>query len=247
MHQYGTYVLAAEAAWNADDPPDPATYPTQALFLNYMKRSALQPANRAGWTADLSRLYNQPLVAAAADDWFGLGPQFDLRNLPTGRQHLNGVQFHLPAEHSPSQAGALILQSKLTPDPKLPAQATLALDARAATLVLLAATSFPSRDDTPVADVTVTFADGTSETFALTAGQNIAAYTDLNALPAAPLAWTGTTTAGQRVALRAIPWTNPHPQRRIRSITFEGQDAAGSLILVGLTGFTADSTAEPQP
>lgn len=247
MHQYGTYVLAAEAAWNADDPPHPATYPTQTLFLDYMNLSTLQPANRTGWTADLANLYNQPLVAAGANDWFGLGPQFDLRNLPTGSQHLNGVQFQLPAQHSPAQAGALILQSKLTPDPQLPTQATLTLDARAATLVLLAATSFPSRTGTPIADVTVTFADGPPETFALTYAQNIAAYTDLNALPAAPLAWTGETAAGQRVALRAIPWTNPHPTRPIRSITFKGRDAAGSLILVGLTGFTADTPAEPQP
>ncbi len=106
MHQYAAYVLAAEAAWNADSPPDPESFPAGAHFLDLMGLSSLKPANRGGWTADLRAACNYPLAAidpsrglqparSTGRGWFGLGPDHDLSQVPGGQVRFKGLTFNL--------------------------------------------------------------------------------------------------------------------------------------------------------
>lgn len=244
-HQYAAYVLAAEAAWNADDPPDARTYPFGEIFLERMGLSALRPANRAGWVADLGAAANTPLAAADADGWFGLGPEHDLAAVPGGDVRCRGVAFRIGGPGGAGGPAAIVLRSKLARDRALPAEVTLMLETTAGQLVLLHATNFPCEVGAKVAEYRLLYADGTSAALEVVYGRNVLAYTDLSALADAPLVWRGRTAAGQPVGLRAAVWEHPHPGRPIRALVLRSADAAGGLMLVGLTGLEAGPAAGP--
>ena len=243
LDQYAAYVLAAEAAWNADTPPDATTYPAGERFLDCMSLSTLRPANRAGWTADLSAARNYSLAAADAAGWFGLGPDNDLAPVPTGSVRLKGLAFEIGTSHDHVAGKAIALRSRLTQDAGLPAVVTLELNARAALLAILHTTNFACQAGARVGQYELEYDDGTRTTIDLVYGDNIFACTDRTPAPAAPIVWTGTTRAGHLIALRALLWENPSPHKSIRTLTARSADAAGALLLIGLTGLddVADS------
>jgi hypothetical protein len=203
-------------------------------FLERMDLSALKPANRGGWLADLSAACNVPTVAGGAEGWFGLGPQHDLSAVPQGTVSLRGVTFLL----TPGSSGnAIVLRSKLTRAPDLPAAVELQLGARADGLFILHATNFACADGETVGTCTLTYDDGTTATKRLVYGENIAAYSDTIARPDAPVVWRGRTPAGEPVALRLLVWENPQPEREIRSLTLRAGDAPGALLVFGVSGW----------
>jgi len=69
--------------------------------------------------------------------------------------------------------------------------------------------------------------------------QNVLAYIDLTARPDAPIVWSGRTAANESAALRVLIWENPHPQKLIRAFTIRSAKAAGSLMVLSLTGLDA--------
>lgn len=236
--QYAAYVLAAESAWNAEVPPDPATYPSASYFFDLLGTSSLKPAVCGGWTTDLGPACTYPLAAADAGGWFGLGPDFDLSSAPSGSVRLKGLAFDLGRATGQS---AVVLRGRLTGGLPLPAAVEIVLDRKADRLAILQATNFPCRAGQKVGQYLVTYDDDETVVVDLVYGRNVLAYTDLTAAAEAPIVWTGRNAAGQGVALRALIWTNPHPGKVIRSLTAATADAAGSLMVLGITGLI-DST-----
>ncbi len=237
MHQYAAYVLAAEAAWNADQPPDPEHFPAGAVFLDRMGLSTLRPANRRGWTADLSCVCNYLRQGSGAANWFALGAEHDLSAAPRGRTALAGLMFDLgPESSNESQPDVLVLRSKLTPDTNLPSVVELELGQPAAQLALLHATNFACEAGAVVAECILTYADGQAQAVPLRYGQQAFAYTDLSPAAEAPLVWTGTTAGGTPVGLRVLLWDNPRPAVPPARLTIRSGEAAGSLMIFGLTG-----------
>lgn len=243
LHQYAAYVLAAEAAWNADAPPAPDSFPAKSLFLDYLGLSALRQANSAGWLADLSSAYNYPLKAAGPEGWFGLGSASDLSAVPGGVVRLKGVAFQL-GDVAGGAPAAIVLRSKLAPDPALPTDVQIAIRARAARLVVLHTMSFACAPGGRVGQCEIQYEDGQAAMIDLIYGENAFAYTDLTATAAAPLVWTGRTTGGAPVALRALVWEHPRPAQVIAALTIRTADAAGSLVILGLTGLERPAAAE---
>ncbi|UCG16383.1 MAG: beta-N-acetylhexosaminidase [Phycisphaerales bacterium] len=244
MQQYAMYVLAAEAAWNAARPPDPQVYPYGLHFLDLMGMSALTPANRAGWTADLSRACNYPLAARDQDGWFGLGPAFDLSSVPGGPVRFKGVMFQVGRPDDPSVDSAVVLGGKLTRDPAFPAALEVSIDRRAERLAILHTVNFACRPGTKVAEYRLTYEDGEAATIDVVYGRDVFACTDLTTAADAPIVWSGTNGAGQGIALRARIWSHPHPDKVIRSLTARSANAAASLMLIGLTGLETAPAVE---
>jgi hypothetical protein len=236
MHQYAAYVLAAEAAWNADDPPDPERFLAGTYFLDLMDLSALRPANRAGWLADLREAYNYPLAAADATGWFDLGPDHDLSSVPGGVARLRGLAFRLGEPADASAPAAIVLHGKLVRDLSLPTEVEISLNAKAKQLAVLHAVNFFCEPGTKVAEYQITYDDGEAATIDLVYGRNVLACSDLSMTPEAPIVWSGQTAAGAPVALRVLVWDHPHPKKTIRSFAARSAEAAGSLMLLGLTG-----------
>ncbi len=86
----------------------------------------------------------------------------------------------------------------------------------------------------------MTYADGQVATIDVIYGRNILSYTDLTAVPEAPIVWTGATKAGEPVGLRVLIWDNPFPDKLIRSLTVRSANATGSLMVIGLTGLNQE-------
>ncbi len=236
--QYAAWVLAAEAAWNAHHPPDPDTYRAGWHFLDLMDLSTLRPQNRNGHFVDLSAACNYPLAAGDDTGWFGLGPGNDLSVVSAGiNRFAAGLAFHVP---KPDKPAAIALHGLLAQDLALPHEVTVGLDLPApATLAILHATNFAVAPQTPVGAYTVTYADGRSETIELIYGDNILAYNDLSAAPAAPAAWSGHTSNGEPIALRAFLWDLPHSVEPIRTLTLRTANAACSVLVLGVTALDA--------
>jgi len=239
LRQYAAYVYAAEAAWNADRPPDPDTFPADAYFLDLMGASTLKPANRAGWTADLRPACNYPLAAADAHGWFELGPQHDLSALPRGKVRLKGLEFHVGDAADLNAPAAVLLAGRLTPGLKLPDAVELRMDAQAAQLAILQVTNYTCDAGTKVGSYELTYEDGQQETLDLVYGQNVLAYTDLAAAAAAPVVWSGKTGAGGPASVRVLVWSVAAPEKRIRTLRVRSANAAGSLMILGITGLEA--------
>jgi hypothetical protein len=149
---------------------------------------------------------------------------------------LAGVSFELGRSVDPSARSALVLSSRLTRGEGLPVEATVELDAKARTLVVLHTMNLPCRPGAKVGTYRLTYDNGQSAEVELVYGRNVLACTDTVPAAEAPIVWSGSNRAGQAVALRALVWKNPYPEQMICSFTAVSSEAAGSLILMGLTG-----------
>jgi hexosaminidase len=240
IRQYAAYVLAAEAAWNADRPPDPDTFPSDAYFLDLMGTSTLRPANRAGWTADLRPACNYALAAADDAGWFELGPQHDLSALPRGQVRLKGITFQIGQAEEAHAPAAIVLSGRLSRGLKMPDAVELQIGAPAAQLAIVQATNYPCDPGTRVGTYELTYEDGQKETLELVYGENVLAYTDLAAAPAAPIVWSGRTGAGGPASVRVLIWSVAAPDKQIRTLKAQSAHAAGALMILGITGLEAE-------
>jgi len=233
MHQYGAYVLAAEAAWNAQTPPAAEIEIPSWHFLDLMGLSALRPGYAAGWALDLTRACNYSRVASRENGWFGYGPQFDLSSLPAGTQILSGVTFDI---RGGAFANVLALHGKLAADLNLPTSVTIKTDAPPAkSLIVLQATNFAAAQGSKIATYTVQYADGTRESIDLIYGKNILSFNDLIMAPEAPVVWHQRMDSGDLVALRALVWNLENTAAPITSVTFESAHAGPSTVIFAVT------------
>ncbi len=239
MHQYALYVLAAEAAWNADNPPAPADIDYGQHFLRLMDMTTLKPGRSAGWVASLQDAANVSLTATNADGWFGLGPEHDLSRVPHGDVRLGGVQFHIAPDRTGAAATGVALHSKLSTSDRFPTRVQFRVDDEADELVFLHTMSFPASPGELVGRYELLREDGGVAHVELRYGENIFAANDLQAAAAAPIVWTGETPAGQHVALRAFVWKNPRPEQRIRAVAARSMNPTASLVWLGVTGLNA--------
>ncbi len=237
MRQYGAYVLAAEAAWNADRPPALDGHTAHDRFLDFMQLSSLSPANSAGWLADLTSACNYFREAGTPDGWFGLGPSHDLSLLPSGEIGLGGIRFMISPGRGPS---LVALHGRLANELRLPAELRVELKEapEAARLAILHATNFAGGAGTKVGRYEVLFADGSSAGVDLAYGQNIHSYTDLGGSPDSPVLWRGATPAGDPICLRGLIWGLPRPAKPIKSIVFRSTGSGPSPLIFAVTGLT---------
>jgi hypothetical protein len=168
--------------------------------------------------------------------------------VPRGLVQLKGVTFRVGDANQPGTPAAIVLRSKLTRT--LPASAEIGLGAKAAQLVIVQGTNFPCAAGTKVAQYRIEYEDGETAALELVYGRNVLAYSDMTASAQAPIVWVGKTAAGEAVALRVVVWENPQPEKAIRALTAEAGDAAGALMILGVTGLegeVATCGAEGQP
>ncbi len=237
LPQYMAYVLAAEAAWNADNPPDPAAYPAGEMFLRLMDMSTLRPANRSGWLLDLTPACNLSTRAADGGGWFGLGPQHDLSALPPGDLLLEGINFARRAE----PLDALVLRGRLFDDDDAPDEATLRLRAplAARSVAILHTTNFAAGHGEKVATAEFQFDTTSAQRAEFVYGRSAFAPTDTTPAAEAPIVWSGVNAAGEPIALRVLMYECPADAGALRAITLRSTGGASSLVVLGVTVLAA--------
>jgi len=232
LNQIAAYIVAADCAWNPVSPALEATpYNADHLFLAQWDSKPLDRRPKPGFTVDLTPFGTRSLYDdAQGTGWLGYGPEQDLRNLPTGDARLGQMAFQIAPQ-------TIMLSSPLLPD--LPDRVMgIPIGQEAASLLFLVTSGWPVAKGTEVGYILVHYEDGTQERVPLIYGENIAAWTDFENAPRAPLCWEGKTPRGTPIGVRLYTWQNPYRQKRIAHLDFIGTSTAAAPVLLGVTGLT---------
>jgi hypothetical protein len=162
----------------------------------------------------------------------------DMRNLPVGTLSTELATFEIIDPATNKGLSVLCMEGDATP---------IRIDAPerpCGSLVFLHAISGGAQHGMPVATYLMRYADGTTAPIAIRAGFEIANWWDArnsllevvgrqHFLPAARVAWRGSNPHWKNVGLYAMPWNNPHPQKRIESVEIQRSPfCAGTRLLI---------------
>lgn len=199
--------------------------------------------------------FRDEVAGDGAGGWTDEGDN-DMRNLPVGRQTLSGVPFGVidPATNGGKSCitltntrrdGDEVIRSNLigtTSAKDIPVEAFLSeihLLLGCGLSPLYSGWAKPT-----VAQVIITYEDGTQQTFAIEHNRHV---TDWRArppedLPAGKVAWVGANPRGDTVAIYQCVWTNPFPDRRVRSIGLHQgfQCPSKTPVFIAATGRTIE-------
>ena len=198
---------------------------------------------------DLTSLANRGLADQQGDDgqggWSDQGPDLDLRNFPTGRQHFGGVPFVIGAE----PRCCLVLKSDARPFPdRLPADVPIPVGLRLEGLSFLHAATFAGSGQ-QVGLYQIEYADETVQEIKLVADENIRDWVSPPALlprekgTQSRIAWTGTTKVFPVTSVFQMLWVNPRPDVPVRAVRFANPQRVACPILIALTAVVRDEQA----
>lgn len=220
LRQFVAYLVAGAYAWDTELPmPDQLPYDFERLFIERYYREPTPLQARGGFVVNLAPSANYDLSQ--------LSPLWT--ELPVGTARLNGHRFALGG------ARGLTLASYLAPT-SLPKEARLALNRSVNTLYLLHTTAWQTEPGSEVGRIVVEYADGTQSEQAVVYGRHIRAWNDrLYALEGLPL-WRARGANGELATARLLKWSNPHPEKVVRTVRFVASDPVAGWTLLGLAG-----------
>jgi len=194
----------------------------------------------------LAALYSAP----RRDEGGGYGA-YDLTSLPVGSMTWRGLPFHFGD-------GAILVERAGTRGSRYPAEVTVPIGGPVQAVVFAHTAAGVGRIPQPfgprqvVARYQVEYADGSTETADVAFGYHLAEWNRRHGAPLGPTfhrhagyvatypvdaLWQGKTATGEDVTVYAMEWTNPHPDREVRSIRIAAADADAevALMVVGMT------------
>lgn len=234
--QYWAYILAAHYSWSGDTTPHyDLPFSAKEKFLDaWFGRKPLLH-KRAGYTLDLSAVANRKLEDnAAGEGWLGYGPDFDFSALPTGALRAGETVFNL-AKNDKGES-ALILAGRFNPKGQYPEAVELGVEpVKAAEIHFLMNTAHRGNEKAKVGEIVVGYADGSRASTDLVYGKNIFAYYDTRIGEEARIAWEGQAKGGRAIYAWDLRWKNPHPGRKIASISLRSSGTEASPILFAAT------------
>lgn len=223
------YVRAAASFWRPAAPiPDERA---AQRFADAWRPAAWRAV--PGHLVDLRPFATRTLVDSDGSGWLGKGPGYDLA--PLVEQSREGIVKLGPYTFHVSAAVMTRMNRGVARD--LPDQVTIPLHAPAAAVAVLHTTGWPAPAvGQPAGSYTLTYEDGTTLEQPLEYGRNIAAWTDtlLTSLERYP-AWRGVTSEGLAVGADVLEISNPHPEKRIASLTVTSDVRWTNPVVLGLT------------
>lgn len=237
--QFTAYVLAAEYAWSSGKTSlEKLPYQADGAFFSQWNRDTPVRHRLNGFTVDLSSFYNIELANKPGEsNWIGSGAESDLSSAPTGIIRLGDDLFKLA--DSTNTNSAIRLSSALDADSIYPKSVTIPIGEKANSLIFLHTCVWNDTPDRIVGSYTMNYQDGESKEIDLVYRKNIGAWTDLGTCANAVMAWHNELPNGQRIILREFEWTNPHPEKVIRSVVMKSTDTDAGPVLIGLSGISA--------
>jgi len=193
----------------------------------------------------------QAQFTAPRRDPTGARGGYDLSALPTGEALLCGMPFLLGD-------GVILVESSHVRAQTCPEQVTVPIEAMAAGLLFAhsctamgpVGRSIGARRT--IARYLVQYADDTIDTVDVAFGYHVAEWNRRHGAPLGhrfhrhagyvatypvdPL-WQGKTPLGEDVTLYGLEWTNPHPEKQVRSVSIVAVDSGtnASLLVAGIT------------
>ena len=237
--QYSAYFLAAEAAWTgAEKPFEEMGLDYRAEFARIWSGSYLPRGERDGWTIDLTSVATFPASADKNGDWLGHRASGAMENLPVGKARLGRFSYQIAGEKGSPRA--MLLAARMNPEGDWPRSVTIPVDRPAAAIAFAAAATLPGPATPPIAHTTVTFDDGTTQSFAWKLGQTVFAVDDTRASATSPVIWKDTPGDSMHKALHQYVWRNPDPKKKVKSVRFDTTAQASGLMLFGMSGVLPD-------
>ncbi|MFC1525738.1 family 20 glycosylhydrolase [Candidatus Latescibacterota bacterium] len=207
-------------------------------------RSAHQAA--ASRSVDLEAVYSATRRAAVGE--YGA---YDLTSLPSGTLTWRDMPFLFGD-------GAILVEPGGTRGGRYPAEVTVPVEGAAQAVVFAHTSVGVGRVPEPfgprqvIGQYVVEYADGSCEVVDVAFGHHLAEWNRRHGAPLGPTfhrhagyvatwpvdpLWQGKTAAGDDVTVYAMEWTNPHPDRELRSIRIAASDpdAEVALMVLGIT------------
>lgn len=188
-----------------------------------------QPDWREGayTTLDLRPAANRSFAGGGADGWTGEGDN-DLSPFPTGEQRFLGKPFDIIAADGNGARQAIALRGGRLQD--LPESVTIPVGRTASSCYVLHAHTQGQRGRA-VAIYRWDYADGTTAERQVWDNGQIANWWGMTDRGEMKVAWRGANARSTDIAIGCFGWSNPHPEREIRSITFRSAGNGVPLIL----------------
>ncbi len=202
---------------------------------------------------DLSKVANMGFKDEKDGDgkggWTDQGEN-DFRMMPLGRQTLAKIPFDIIDPASNGGKSCVIM----TPNPKgdlVKAAKGIKLEGKFRRIFFLHTAAWISSTGTVVAYYTVHYADGSKELIPVRDGVNICDWWHCGSLPEAKLALAMRNPAGNEVGLTMMEWSNPHPEKEIKSIDLSANTgdeidfaaAASSKAVTAVVAVSAETAA----
>lgn len=235
--QIYSYLPAADHFWNARRPQPSITAVGaanrfRADWLGARERS--QPIS--GFTLDLRPVATRSHIDDGAG-WIEKGPDYDLRQLPMGRQRMAGVLFSILDPEENRGRSMVMLRGTRGSMSALPQRVTVPVGRTAGALCFLHAVPHPgSRWGDPIVVYRVHFADGSSADVPVQYRLHIMTWLDDPITIEHEVAWEGRTRSGLDVRLSMLCWTNPRPDQPIVTIDLLGGESEVAPAVFAITG-----------
>lgn len=245
-HLPAAWVLAAENVWSVDKPPIEELSFQPVPTFNRLWNLA-RPVAKSFRLVDLAPFCNERTVDEGHGGWTGQGPQYDLRNLPTGQIWIGETPFALVDPASNRGLACVMLADETTRPEAYPETVQeIPVAMKASAIRFLHTCSIPRVRLRPFYDrrgermntvgwYTVHYEDGGEERLPLTYLANITEWNSQLGPSSALDLWQGHTAAGALVTLAVWEWRNPQPERPITSISFTSALSQARPILLGIT------------
>lgn len=246
--------LAAELTWHAAEiTPARVTYRPGEVF-QALYDPVLPRAERV-LPLDLSTYANRSLTDTELGfGCFGLGPEYDFRDLPTGTVRLADVPFRIP---SPSPHQCLVLADAGGELGGPEAAMNIAVGTNLRELAFLHTCSRPKRFSRHIYDRShinpgivmrydVHYADGITRSIPIRWNLHISDWNSQLGSAYGRTAWQTTTSGGALARLEAYRWINPRPEVAVRAIDIiSGMDTVNPMV-VAITAIVGPGR-EPMP
>ncbi|MEA3400507.1 MAG: glycoside hydrolase family 20 zincin-like fold domain-containing protein [Armatimonadota bacterium] len=242
------WVLGAENCWSVGAPEiDRLGYHPIPAF-NRLWRLNQHPQPRRFMLVDIAPFCNESTIdTQRKPGWMRLGPEYDLRALPTGRTWIGDTPFQLVDPAANEGRSCVMLADAETPTDAYPVSVwEIPVGTRARGVRFLHTTSVPDQRVSHIYDrqrnrpgrvghYTICYADGSEVTAELRFEANISDWNSQRGPVRAVDLWQGHTQAGALATLAVWEWENPKPDLEIASISMTSAEAEVQPVLLGVT------------
>ncbi len=242
------WLLGSENSWSVGSPQiDDLGYLPIPQF-NRLWRLNEAPEPRRFQLVDLAPFCNVSTIdTERRTGWMGLGPDYDLRDLPTGQVWIGDTPFEIVDPAQNDGRSCVMLAGEASPaDVYPPGVYEIPVGEAVRAIRFLHTTSVPDprvrhlydrNGERPgrVGHYVITYADGSELTVELRYEANISDWNSQRGPVQAIDLWQGSTRSGALATLGVWEWRNPDPDREISSIGFVSAQGELQPVLLGVT------------
>jgi len=247
-HMPAAWVIGGENSWSPDSPALAEIAYKPVVEFNRLWNLSSAPSTDKFRMLDIAPLCNETTVDAGGHGgWLGLGPDLDLRGLPTGVQWIGEVPFSiLDPSRNDGKSCAVVAPEQLKDRKHPQSMLEIPVGLRADALYFLHTCDVPeprerdlyaTQNPAVIAQYVVNYVDGKSVTVPLRYLANIHDWNGQRGPAQAVGVWEEQSPTGVLISLGAVKWQNPRPDVTIRSVDFSA--ARGVTVRSALLGITA--------